>query len=107
MEQDFPKNQFARHSVELLGAAEGPSNQPKGRQTSQSTTMLHNECTHMFLYVFGHLGAGGFSCTLLCWCLKEMKVHGLLVCTLYTCTHTHTFINNSIYEFLFLKSTMD
>jgi hypothetical protein len=29
---------------------------PKGHQSSQSTTMLHNECTHTFLYVFGHCG---------------------------------------------------
>ncbi len=28
----------------------------KGRQSSQSTTMLRNECTHTFLYVFGHCG---------------------------------------------------
>jgi len=27
---------------------------PKGRESCQSTTMLHNECMHMFLYVFGH-----------------------------------------------------
>jgi hypothetical protein len=26
----------------------------KGHQSYQSTTMLHNECTHTFLYVFGH-----------------------------------------------------
>jgi hypothetical protein len=37
----------------------------KGRQSSQITTMLHNECKHTFLYVFGHLG-GGVSPTLLC-----------------------------------------
>ncbi len=37
----------------------------KGRQSSQSTTMLRNECTHTFLYVFGHLG-GGVSPALLC-----------------------------------------
>ncbi len=49
MEQDFPKNQFARHYAELLGL-------PKGYQSCQSTTILHNECTHMFLYVFGHCG---------------------------------------------------
>jgi hypothetical protein len=29
---------------------------PKGRQSFQSTTMLRNECTHTFLYVFGHCG---------------------------------------------------
>ncbi len=29
---------------------------PKGRQSYQSTTMLCNECTHMFLYVFEHCG---------------------------------------------------
>jgi hypothetical protein len=28
----------------------------KGRQNSQSTTMLRNECAHTFLYVFGHCG---------------------------------------------------
>jgi hypothetical protein len=28
----------------------------KGRQSCQSTTMLHNECMHTFLYVFGHCG---------------------------------------------------
>jgi hypothetical protein len=28
----------------------------KGCQNSQSTTMLRNECTHTFLYVFGHYG---------------------------------------------------
>ncbi len=60
MEHDFPKNQFACHSVELLGATKGPSN-------SQSTTMLRNECMHTFLYVFGHLGGGGgVSPALLC-----------------------------------------
>ncbi len=26
----------------------------KGRQSCQSTTMLCNECTHTFLYIFGH-----------------------------------------------------
>ncbi len=26
----------------------------KGCQNYQSTTMLHNECTNTFLYVFGH-----------------------------------------------------
>jgi hypothetical protein len=26
------------------------------RQSYQSTTMLHNECMHTFLYVFGHCG---------------------------------------------------
>jgi len=54
----------------------------KGRQSSQNTTMLRNECTHKFLYVFGHCGVyvmfvanidikilgGGFSCTLVYWC---------------------------------------
>ncbi len=29
---------------------------PKGRQSSQSITMLRNECMHTFLYVFGHCG---------------------------------------------------
>jgi hypothetical protein len=29
---------------------------PKGRQSCQSTTMLRNECTHTFLYVFEHCG---------------------------------------------------
>ncbi len=29
---------------------------PKGHQSCQITTMLHNECTHTFLYVFGHCG---------------------------------------------------
>jgi hypothetical protein len=29
VEHDFPKSQFARHSVKLLGDAEGPSKQPK------------------------------------------------------------------------------
>ncbi len=28
----------------------------KGCQSCQSTTMLRNECTHTFLYVFGHCG---------------------------------------------------
>ncbi len=32
---------------------------PKGCQSSQNTTMLRNECTHTFLYVFRHLGGGG------------------------------------------------
>jgi hypothetical protein len=27
---------------------------PKGRQSCQSTTMLRNDCTHTFLYVFEH-----------------------------------------------------
>jgi hypothetical protein len=27
---------------------------PKGCQSCQNTTMLRNECTHTFLYVFGH-----------------------------------------------------
>jgi len=55
----------------------------KGRQSSQNTTMLCNECTHTFLYVFKHCGkymlsllliliskswGGGLSCTLICWC---------------------------------------
>jgi hypothetical protein len=29
---------------------------PKGRQSYQSTTMLCNECTNTFLYVFEHYG---------------------------------------------------
>jgi len=29
---------------------------PKGRQSCQNTTMLCNECTHTFSYVFGHYG---------------------------------------------------
>ncbi len=35
MEQDFPKSQFARHFVELLGAVEGPSKQPKNYHVAQ------------------------------------------------------------------------
>jgi hypothetical protein len=31
----------------------------KGRQSSQNTTMLRNECTHMFFYVLEYLGGGG------------------------------------------------
>ncbi len=49
MEHDFPESQFARHSTKLLGAA-------KGCQSCQSITMLRNECTHTFLYVFEHCG---------------------------------------------------
>jgi hypothetical protein len=60
----------------------------KGRQSCQNTTMLRNECTHTFLYVFGHCGeymlglllrliskswGGGFFCTLvycaMCLCM--------------------------------------
>ncbi len=73
MEHDFPKSQFACHFIKLLGVAET-------HQTFQSTTMLRNECTHTFLYVFGHyrkymLGLlliliskswGGFSYTFVC-----------------------------------------
>jgi hypothetical protein len=80
VEQDFPKNQFARHYAELLGL-------PKGYQSCQSTTILHNECTHMFLYVFGHCGkymlgllliliskSCGFSCTFVYWCRVCMYI---------------------------------
>jgi hypothetical protein len=39
----------------------------KGRQSNQRITMLRNECTHTFLYVFRHLGGGGgVSPALLC-----------------------------------------
>jgi len=35
VEQDFPKSQFVRHSIELLGAIEGPSKQPKHYHVAQ------------------------------------------------------------------------
>jgi len=35
LEHDFPKSQFIRHSVELLGAAEGLSKQPKHYHVAQ------------------------------------------------------------------------
>ncbi len=35
MEQDFRNSQFARHSVEFLGAAEGPSKQLKHYHVAQ------------------------------------------------------------------------
>jgi hypothetical protein len=35
VEHDFPKSQFARHSVELLGVAKGPSKQPKHYHVAQ------------------------------------------------------------------------
>jgi hypothetical protein len=35
VEHDFPNSQFTRHSVELLGAAEGPSKQPKHYHVAQ------------------------------------------------------------------------
>ncbi len=35
MEQDFPKSQFAYHFVELLGAAEKSSKQPKHYHVAQ------------------------------------------------------------------------
>jgi hypothetical protein len=60
----------------------------KGCQSSQNTTMLYNECTHTFLYVFGHCGKymlslfliliskswGGLSYTLVCWCCVCMYI---------------------------------
>jgi len=35
VEHDFPKSQFARHSVEFLGATEGPSKRPKHYHVAQ------------------------------------------------------------------------
>jgi hypothetical protein len=49
MEHDFPKNEFACHYVELLVVVERPPKLPKH-------SVLRTECTHMFLYVFGHCG---------------------------------------------------
>ncbi len=42
-----------------------PSSLPKGRQSCQNTTMLCNECTHTFLYVFGHYVEN--ICWVCCW----------------------------------------
>ncbi len=45
MEHDFPKNQFARHSAELLGATEGPPKLPKHYHVTQCVaTLLFEEC---------------------------------------------------------------
>jgi hypothetical protein len=57
VEQDFPKSQFACHSLQLLVIAKRP---PK-----LLTTMLRNEQTHMFLYVFGHCVEN--ICWVCCW----------------------------------------
>jgi hypothetical protein len=38
---------------------------PKGNQSCQSTTMLHNECMHTFLYVFRHCVEN--ICWICCW----------------------------------------
>jgi hypothetical protein len=35
MEHDFPKNQFAHHSIELLGVAKGPLKLPKHYHAAQ------------------------------------------------------------------------
>jgi hypothetical protein len=52
----------------------------KGRQSCQSTTMLCNECTHTFLYVFRHCGE--YTLGLLLILISKSFVH---FCLLVSC----------------------
>jgi hypothetical protein len=72
VEQDFPKSQFAHHSVELLGATEGPPKLPKHYHVAQYVLVCLRALWRMYvgfvvdidIKIFG----GGFSYTLVCWC---------------------------------------
>ncbi len=82
----------------------------KGHQSYQSTTMLHNECTHMFLYVFVHCGeymlglllilisksrgGGDFSYTLVCWCHISPR-------SIFTCLIIATWVASITMRFSF------